>query len=178
MFLKCCRPATAVASQQPFFQRSIAAGASNGRHGSVLLGAAARLLAATWRSPVHLPDAQAPPLLDRPWQIYNLRLLFCLRAADSLSASMPAALSLTTLPQASASAPGGRPRRACGNQAGRLRSTTRCGYCNPATTGRRSIARRPGRRRQTISDSSIASVSLGQRRNRDFSAHRASMRAS
>src|ERR1700730_18014533 len=48
----------------------------------------------------------------------------------------------------------------------------------PAVTGRRSIARMPGRLRQAISDSPTASVNFGQRRNRDFSAHRPSMRAS
>ena len=40
------------------------------------------------------------------------------------------------------------------------------------------IALRPGRLRQVISDSSTASDKSGQRRNKDFNAHLASMRAS
>jgi integrase/recombinase XerD len=50
-------------------------------------------------------------------------------------------------------------------------------YC-PATTGRCSIAFRPGRLRHLISVSSTASCNRGQRRNKALSAQAPSMRAS
>jgi hypothetical protein len=58
------------------------------------------------------------------------------------------------------------------------RATLRRNYPGPETTGNRSIAFRPGRLRHFTSDSSTASVNFGQRRNKDFSAHLPSMRAS
>jgi hypothetical protein len=57
-------------------------------------------------------------------------------------------------------------------------STLTVAGCGLSTTGRWSIALMPGRLRHRTSDSSTASVNSGQRRNRDFSAHRPSMRAS
>jgi hypothetical protein len=45
-------------------------------------------------------------------------------------------------------------------------------------TGKCSIALRPGRFRHLISDSPIAKVNVGQRWNKDFSAHLPSIRAS
>ena len=157
-----------------------------------------------WRVPPSSCAKPPPALDDRQRRNYNPGLLISLRPAGSLSAWRLRQLGLATTssgvrfgthePDHSVMWNARRPASSVVDEAGadstclssvtaQARivspgSTTRCGYCNPAATGRPSIALRPGRWRQTISDSSTASVNLGQRRNRDFSAHRASMRAS